>query len=181
MKANYLKNEERLKQYAKEYEKTYKHIRKKRNQANRYANYKKWYQANREVYNSSRNKRRKEFWRKDKNFLLRERLRTQINQAIRFNKPNIIIHALLGCDVSYAREYLENRFEKGMSWGNYGNDKNCWVIDHIIPLSSFDLIDNNQQIKAFNYKNIQPLWAVDNMKKGAKLIRGDEKHKYTNR
>jgi hypothetical protein len=70
----------------------------------------------------------------------------------------------LGCSVEELKTYLENRFMPGMSWDNWGLFG--WHIDHIIPLSSFDLTDRTQFLKACHYTNLQPLWATDNMKKG---------------
>ena len=55
-----------------------------------------------------------------------------------------------------------------MSWSNHGVWG--WHIDHIIPLSSFNLRKKEEQKKAFNYKNLQPLWAEDNLSKGNKII-----------
>ena len=52
-----------------------------------------------------------------------------------------------------------------MSWDKI----NLIHIDHIIPCSSFDLSDPKQQKICFHYTNLQPLWAVDNLKKGARL------------
>lgn len=72
---------------------------------------------------------------------------------------------LIGCSVPHLREHLERQFSDGMSWGNYGD----WHIDHIKPCASFDLTKEDQQKACFNYKNLQPLWAEDNMKKGSRL------------
>ena len=48
-----------------------------------------------------------------------------------------------------------------MSWSNIH-------IDHVRPISSFDLTDKQQLLKAFNWKNTQPLLAKDNLAKGSK-------------
>lgn len=70
---------------------------------------------------------------------------------------------LLGAEVSFVKRYIENQFTEGMTWKNYGE----WHIDHIIPLSSGK---NKEDIeKLCHYKNLQPLWAIDNLKKGCKL------------
>ena len=53
-----------------------------------------------------------------------------------------------------------------MTIDNYGE----WEIDHIIPISSFDLTKKENQILCFNYKNLQPLWAEDNLKKSNKIF-----------
>lgn len=72
---------------------------------------------------------------------------------------------LLGYTFEEARAHIESQFTKGMSWENYGE----WEIDHIKPVSSFDLTDPVQQKECFNYKNLQPLWWWDNIAKGKKL------------
>lgn len=71
---------------------------------------------------------------------------------------------LLGCTVEELKAHLQNQFLPGMSWDNYGQ----WHIDHIRPCASFDLTDPEQQRQCFNFKNLQPLWAKDNLSKGAK-------------
>lgn len=70
----------------------------------------------------------------------------------------------LGCSVPELIKHLESKFQDGMSWQNYGK----WHIDHIRPLSSFNLSDPNELAIACNYQNLQPLWAVDNIRKNAK-------------
>lgn len=71
---------------------------------------------------------------------------------------------LLGCSFIELKDYIEKQFSDGMNWSNMGK----WHIDHIIPLAAFDLsIEENQKI-VFHYTNLQPLWAEENLKKGAK-------------
>lgn len=73
----------------------------------------------------------------------------------------------LGCTIIELRKHLESQFAEGMSWKNHGTYG--WHIDHIIPIDAFDLTNEQERIKAFNYKNLQPLWAIENLKKSNKL------------
>jgi len=73
---------------------------------------------------------------------------------------------IVGCSKEYLKQHLESQFQDGMSWDNYG--LYGWHIDHIRPCASFDLTDPEQQKECFHYSNLQPLWAEDNLKKGAK-------------
>ncbi len=78
--------------------------------------------------------------------------------GIRKYKPTL---ELLGCTFEELKLHLESQFKDNMSWDNYGK----WHIDHIRPCASFDPTDYEQQKICFNYKNLQPLWAEDNLKK----------------
>jgi hypothetical protein len=73
----------------------------------------------------------------------------------------------LGCSSwDELKNYLEKQFTCGMNWENMGE----WHIDHIIPCSSFDLTNIEQQMKCFHYSNLQPLWAKDNLSKSNKIL-----------
>ncbi len=79
---------------------------------------------------------------------------------------------LLGCTVGQARHHLETLFHSNpetgevMSWDNHG--VHGWHIDHIRPLASFNLQDVEQLANACHYTNLQPLWAKENLAKGAR-------------
>jgi len=73
--------------------------------------------------------------------------------------------AILGCNTEQLRTHIEKQFKRGMSWDNYGK----WHVDHIQPLASFDLQDENQCAIACNYINLRPMWAQANMEKGATI------------
>lgn len=76
---------------------------------------------------------------------------------------------LIGCTRDELMAHLEKGFTYGMCWDNYG--RSGWHIDHILPLASFpDLTDPVQQRRAFHYTNLQPLWALENMSKGKKIL-----------
>ena len=51
-------------------------------------------------------------------------------------------------------------------------------IDHIKPISKFNLEDENEFLDCCNYTNIQPLLAITNMEKYNKWT--DENNKYWN-
>jgi hypothetical protein len=105
--------------------------------------------------------------------------RSTINGKVRSNLTRKINYALHGkmksestvklteCSMEFLRGYLESRFLPGMSWENYG--KFGWHIDHIKPCCSFDMSDPKQQRECFHYKNLQPLWAIDNHRKWGKF------------
>ena len=76
------------------------------------------------------------------------------------------IRDLLGCTITELITYLQSKFLPGMSRENYG--RKGWHIDHIRPLSSFDLTDVEQRRIAFHHTNLQPLWASDNWRKGGR-------------
>jgi hypothetical protein len=76
--------------------------------------------------------------------------------------------ALMGCSSEQVRSHLERMFRPGMTWENYGG-RDGWQIDHVVPCASFDLSRPEEQRRCFHYTNLQPLWAEENMSKGARI------------
>jgi hypothetical protein len=103
---------------------------------------------------------------KDINHRLADNLRSRLRKAIKNNQKTGSAVKNLGCSIKRLKEYLENKFTEGMTWDNYG--LKGWHIDHVKPLSSFDLTKAEELKKAVHYTNLQPLWAKDNLSKGAK-------------
>jgi len=126
------------------------------------------------VYRESRKdiiREQRKIYRKNQSpeSMLRDRLRKRFQKVIKRLKKGVE-HChyldLLGCSIPELKLHLESLFTEGMNWDNHGFYENRWNIDHIIPLSKFNLFDLEEQKKAFHYTNLQPLWAVDNFKKG---------------
>jgi len=92
--------------------------------------------------------------------------RTRINKVLKNNKKISRTIELLGCTIEKFKLHLESSFSKDMNWDNYGK----WHVDHIIPCSSFDFSNLEEQKKCFHYTNLQPLWAIENLKKSNKIL-----------
>ena len=157
-------NPERLKkhqEYMREYRRTYQD--KKKYDPKRLA-YKrewmrKWYKKNAQnIYK----KRRERPYEK-----LSATIRSRIYDYLKHGYKSDKTEKLLGITMKELQVYLEKQFRVGMTWDNYGFYG--WHVDHIQPLSSFDLTNAEEQKKAFHYTNLQPLWAKENLHKHTKF------------
>lgn len=124
----------------------------------------KYYYSNKSKIICRLNEYYKKRRKTDLNFRLIHNLRSRLCSALKGQTKSKRTLELLGCSILQLRLHLEGRFKSGMTWDNYGQ----WQIDHIKPLSKFDLTDEKQLSKAANYKNLQPLWARENIVKGNK-------------
>lgn len=145
--------EEYKKQTKSHYEKT-KEIQK--------AKKKIWIENNRETYNKYWTERKS----KDPSFKLLMGMRSRLCgylKKLNITKKNKTFE-IVGCTPQELKEYLEKQFVDGMSWEN----RSEWHIDHIIPLSSAKT--EEELCKLCHYKNLQPLWAIDNIKKSNNIL-----------
>ena len=147
------KESQRLKIYRKENPEKIKELKKDWNRKNK---------KSRNAYVRGYEKQRKKI---DPAFKLSKVLRTRIWTALKRNSKSNSTIELTGCNLKQLKKYIENKFEDGMNWDNYG----VWHIDHIIPCAQFNLSDPEQQKICFHYTNLQPMWGEDNLKKGARL------------
>lgn len=99
--------------------------------------------------------------------VLRARISSQIRYCLSTGKGGATSESLLGYSIDELRVHLERQFVKGMGWENMG----VWHIDHIVPLSSFTISgpDDPELRRAWALPNLRPLWAKDNIRKGAKI------------
>ena len=137
-----LKNKEKIKKYLKEWSKRPEVVKR-------------------------RNKRFKERRKTDPYFRMKLSLRGRLMSFVYRGRAKKIVstNELIGCDWNFFKTYLEKQFRPGMTWNNYGK----WHIDHIKPMTSFDLLKLKDQYKCCNYKNLQPLWSWENRRKSNKL------------
>jgi len=126
---------------------------------------KKYYQNNKQYYKDYRKKYEADRKKIDPLFLLSGNLRARTSQAFKrksWHKGGNT-EKLLGVPYEVAKQHIERQFTKGMTWENNGE----WHIDHIIPLVS--ATNEIELRKLCHYTNLQPLWAFDNISKGATM------------
>lgn len=111
-----------------------------------------------------RNEYRKNREKTDINFKIANYLRSRLTHAVSNNQKAGSAVEDLGCSIEELKQYLESKFQEGMTWDNYGK----WHIDHIKPLSKYNLENREELLEVCNYNNLQPLWSIDNLKKGNK-------------
>lgn len=102
---------------------------------------------------------RKSRKKKDKRFMVAERIRERTRQLITGEGEEF---DLIGCDRDTLREYLESQFKGGMTWSKWGG-KDGWNVDHKFPLSRCRTAEDFR--RAAHYTNLQPLWAKENVTK----------------
>lgn len=109
---------------------------------------------------------RRERRKVDPKFKIIGNLRNRLCSVLKYKKwnKNNSFRQYIGCSLEELKSHLENQFTEGMAWDNHGK----WHIDHIIPLSSANT--EEELYKLCHYTNLQPLWAIDNMKKSNKII-----------
>ena len=145
------RNKPESKEYQRRYQKTEKYLTKRKETVNRR-------------------------YRTDLLFKLRTLMSQGVKQYLKSKKSTLTsrVSTFVGCSPTYLKKHLENQFLSGMNWDNYGRRKGlksneCWEIDHIKPVSSIkDPEDTEYIMKITNYKNLQPMWKDDNIRKSNK-------------
>lgn len=106
-------------------------------------------------------------YRKRPHVRLRNRVQTAIKRWVTKEQGSPLTVQLTGCTMDFLRAHLESQWERWMNWNNYGKR---WVIDHVIPLASFDMSNENDQRKAFHFSNLRPMEKRANILKSDKII-----------
>jgi len=164
----YLEHKDEKAEYTHNYYLKNKDVRTKQISEWRLKNLKR-IQERRNKNKEKRNKQEKLRRETDVNYKLTSILRNRLRNAlIGVGTKSKRTLELLGCSVEFLKGYLESKFKVGMTWNNHGagyNGKGMkeWHIDHIKPCESFDLTDPKRQEECFNYKNLRPLWAKENL------------------
>jgi len=114
-----------------------------------------------------RNLRKKERKEKEPQFKTSESLKARIHEVLKGYK-NCSSSKLLDCTRDQLYNWLSYNFSNEMTWDNYGK---YWHIDHVVPISYFDITDKTQQYICFHWSNLRPLNKIENMSKSSKICK----------
>jgi hypothetical protein len=136
---------------------------------------KDWYLRNKGLLKEKRRIYAKIRSKHDINFKLCKNLRTRLYCALKDNLKTGSAVEDLGCSIAKLKIHLQLKFTRRpknsaqiMTWNNY--EYSGWHIDHVRPLSSFDLSDPAQLKEACHYTNLQPLWSEENLRKSDSVL-----------
>ena len=119
---------------------------------------------NREKINTNRKLKRET----DPNFKIGCNLRKRVGEV--FKTQNVTkrnkTFDLLDCSHSFLQKWISFQLYGDMTLNNYGK---VWSLDHCLPVSSFNLLDENEMKKCFNWRNLRPMYTRENIIKGNKI------------
>jgi hypothetical protein len=160
-KKYYLENKtthiQKTKEWIKKNKEAYNKYQNQYKKDNNYKSQKKYNQKNKDILLQKSYLIRNRKIQTNPSFKLRIRISTDICNRLKKHilKKKVSTIEYLGCSFDQYKDYLESLFFKGMSWENWGD---VWEIDHKTPISLFDLTQEENIYKAFNYQNTQPLF-----------------------
>ena len=161
-KANYMKEyRERNKEKLKEYINNWRVENVDKFQSGR----RDYYQNNKESIKNKNYKYCRERTSKDPLYKLSRYIRSLVKNSFKrqFTTKSKKTIEILGCSFEEFKIHLESKFDEKMNWKNQGT---YWHMDHIIPISSAQTEEDVYRLN--HYKNFQPLYWLDNLKKGSK-------------
>jgi len=123
----------------------------------------------RKIYKN--NKKELNFKQRERNKQPKKKICNSISASMRIslkgNKHGYHWENIAGYTLTDLMKHLEKHFTEGMTWQNYGE----WHLDHKVPVSAFNYTkpEHPDFKRCWSLKNLQPLWASENISKGAKL------------
>ena len=127
-----------------------------------------WYNNNKQKILQNQLKYEKLRREIDSNFKLGCNLRNRTIKTFKaqnVSKTNKTME-MLDCSHSFFKNWIESQLYGNMTMQNYGK---VWNLDHCLAVSTFNLLDENEMRKCFNWTNLRPMYVRDNIIKGNKI------------
>ena len=114
--------------------------------------------------------RNKERYHSDEEYNIKTKIRRRICMSIKaqHTKKTDKSMGLLGATYDVLKEHIQKQFTEGMTWELVMSGE--IHLDHILPCSSFNLLEESEQRKCFHYTNLQPLFSRQNLQKSDKIL-----------
>jgi len=105
---------------------------------------------------------------------INHRMSNSIRKCLISGKGGMSWQKLVDYNLNDLKNHLEKLFKPGMTWDNI----NEWHIDHKIPIAAFNFTKTEHEDfkRCWALDNLQPLWATDNISKGAKVEKPFQKY-----
>lgn len=131
--------------------------------------YRDYYKANLEKWRKYHREWKKQKCYSNPAYRLNKNLTTALGRSLRRKANGNFWEALVGFTLSQLIKHLEKQFRPGMSWDNHGTG---WEIDHIIPISAFNITSINclDFKRCWKLQNLRPVWAIENRIKHNKVL-----------
>ena len=122
----------------------------------------KWAKDNRDKVNKWSKQRHDRKYGTNLQYTINHRISARVAALFKSIKEGKVVKKsksldYISCDAEFLKNHIESQFRDNMDWKT-----DNWDIDHIRPVSSFDLTDENQILVCLNWRNLQPLDSVDN-------------------
>ena len=159
-RVRYLKNKDYINKITKEYKKSHPEASRRYSRMYYYRNRERILAKKHEkdVTEEQRRKNRKYYHNNRISRVMAQRIRSSLK-----SKDGKSWADLVDYTIEELKAHLESKFKDEMTWNNYGK----WHIDHIKPISKFNVtsFDCYDFKECWSLNNLQPLWAVDNLRK----------------
>lgn len=120
------------------------------------------YHKNRDAYRKAINKRYNERYHDDPQFRMARTLKC--GMLNHFNKGGTHTFEFIGCTRDMFMDWMEWQCKlDGLRLEDHG--ENGWHIDHVVPCASFDFTKVDQQHTCYNWTNLRPFPAAENISK----------------
>ena len=100
--------------------------------------------------------------------------RARIYSALQQRKTNHTIE-YLGCTAEQFFLWMSYQFNDTFTFENHGK---IWHIDHVLPISRFNLENTDEQYLCLNWRNTMPLSTKENLSKGNRIIQSQIQQHY---
>jgi hypothetical protein len=163
-------NKDKIAEHSKHYREANKEKIAERNKQYREANKEKISEQKKQYREANKEKmaeHKKQYQRHrleiDPHYRMIANLRSRLNNAFNGRNKSQPTKQLLGIDIGLFNNWIRFQLPDGYSVNDVGPNLH---LDHVLPLSSFNLENSEEQKKACSWINIAPVPAEENIKKG---------------